>query len=371
VDAFPLPTSSGGAFPPRDGFLIKCPTHFLSILRRPHEKFLQSLLMEERPVIDPAGFSAMPFLWQDKWIVICGVRVDGYYDRKRTKAVIGSDFNPVLPLDAFMALVREHRANIAAQNPAVKVLGDIEAQEFVSVTMHEIRRLNLQIKSQSEDIIGKLGRGNAQDVAYQVQTIFGTSTLITTRLDAYDFHVNPGVFAAEPRKPVSIYAKFEKARHCLSMLAERAGVTMRVSGQTRFSLRGIPILELVPVILLENAIKYSPREQVIDMTFANTHEPDGANYLRVTVSSVGPMLLSGECEHVFENKFRGEHARRVKPGTGTGLHFAKLVCDLHDIKINAEAETSPKMVVSDVPYALFRVKLDIPVRTSGKQATDK
>jgi signal transduction histidine kinase len=318
--------------------------------------------------MDPVGYTAMPFFWRDKWIVICGVRVEGYYDRKRTKKIIGTDFNPVLPLDAFIALVREHRANIAAQNPAVTVLSDIEAQEFVSVTMHEIRRLNLQIKSQAEDIIGKLQMDQKpHDIAYQIQSIFGTSTLITTRLDAYDFHVNPEVFATEPRRPVSIFAKFEKARHCLSMLAQRAGVTIRVFGDTRLSLRGILVLELVPVILLENAIKYSPRDQVIDVSYVNTYDTSGTNYLEVVVSSVGPALLPGEAERVFDNKFRGEHAKRAKPGTGTGLHFAKLVCDLHDIKITATSNAEPSFEVDEVPYSTFRIKIVIPFRTSGKR----
>ena len=323
--------------------------------------------MEERLTVDPAGFSAMPFLWRDKWIVICGVRVDGYYDRKRTKKVIGTDFNPILPLSSLIDLVREHRANIAAQNPSVRVLSDLEAQEFVSVTMHEIRRLNLQIKSQAEDIISKLKATNsAADIAYQIQTIFGTSTLITTRLDAYDFHVNPAAFASEPRRPVPIYGKFEKANHCLSMLAQRAGVSVRFIGQTRQSLRGIPILELVPVILLENAIKYSPRDQSVEVRFANTHADDGANYLEVAVASVGPSLLPGESERVFENKFRGENAKRVKPGTGTGLHFAKLVCDLHNIRIYAENEEQVRLNINDVPYSNFTVRLSIPLRTTGK-----
>jgi hypothetical protein len=373
MDSFPLPTSTGGAFPPRDGFFIKCPTYFHHTLyRRAHELFLQSIPNEERLVVDPAGFSAMPFLWGDKWIVICGVQVQGYCDRKKTKKVIGKDFNPLLPLASFTDLVREHRINATAHNPSVQDLSAVEAQEFVSVTMHEIRRLNVQIKSQSEDLIMKFKSFRVpQDVDYQVQNIFGTSTMISTRLDAYDFHVNPDAFTIAQRKPIPIYRKFEKARHCVSVMASRSQVTIHFTGQSRLSVRGVPVLEILPFILLENAIKYSPPNQTIEVHFENTHGQSGTGTLEVSVSSIGPMLQPGEVERVFENKFRGEHARRIKTGTGTGLHFAKLLCDLHDVQVRAESEHTPRLTIEDVPYSMFKILLSFSFRTSGRTDTQQ
>ena len=89
--------------------------------------------------------------------------------------------------------------------------------------------------------------------------------------------------------------------------------------------------------------------------------------LEVVVSSVGPTLLTGEGERVFDNKFRGENAKRAKPGTGTGLHFAKLVCDLHDIRISAESNGDPLFGLNEVPYSNFKVKVVIPFPTSGRR----
>jgi Histidine kinase-, DNA gyrase B-, and HSP90-like ATPase len=372
MEFFPLPTSTGGAFPPRDGYFVKCPSHFRQILGRPHELFLQSLPKEERLSMDPAGFSAMPFFWEEKWIVICGIQVEGYCDRKRTKKVIGKDFNPLLPISAFIDLVREHRRNITTTKPSVQALSAVEAQEFVSVTMHEIRRLNLQIKSQSEELVTKAKQQNlSQDIAYQIQNVFGTSTLISTRLDAYDFHVNPEAFTFERRKPIPIYGKFEKAKHCLSVLALRSQVDISFKGQSRLSVRGIPVLEIVPFVLLENAIKYSPPRQKVEVSFANTHAT-GISTLEVSVTSVGPKLQPGEAERIFDNKFRGEFAKRVRVGTGTGLHFAKLVCDLHEVKLRAHSYGTEHIRVDDIPYTTFQVTLSFPLHPSGKvdQETD-
>jgi len=321
--------------------------------------------------VDPAGFSAMPFLWGDKWIVICGVQVDGYCDRKRTKKVVGTDFNPLIPLASFMDLVQQHRANVSAQKSSVRVLSAVEAQEFVSFTMHEIRKLNLQIKSQAEELITKLNNLDVpHDARYQIQSIFGTSTLISTRLDAYDLHVNPDAFLAEKRKKISVYGKFEKARHCLSMLAQRSQVPIKCVGQTGLSIKGLQIFEILPFILLENAIKYSPADHPVEVVFRNTHSSADKSFLEVSTVSVGPDLLSGEAERVFENKFRGEYAKRVKVGTGTGLHFVKLVCDLHKIQV---AVSSGEHVgyFNEVPYSKFCITLSIPLRAGGKTDSPK
>lgn len=44
-------------------------------------------------------------------------------------------------------------------------------------------------------------------------------------------------------------------------------------------------------------------------------------------------FLSGEDNSVFAPKVQ-ENAKNIVEGTGTGLHFAKLVCDLHGIDVS-------------------------------------
>ena len=349
---FPFPTSTGGAFPQKDGFFVKCPTHLKAILRRPHEKFLQTLPLEERLTIDPAGFSAMPFNWQDKWLVICGLRIDGHYDRKKTKAVIGTDFNPVIPLNSFSELLANYRAIREGQIPGSQSEEYMEARRFISFTMHEIRRINVELKAKAEEALYEIrGPANRYALEDKTETIFAMSTLISTRLDAYDFHVNPDVFTAEAEKPIGVFKKFEKASHCLKALARKSDVSVRLTGQSFATLMGYDVFEIMPFVLLENAIKYSPNQGEVTVTFSRpAHE-------EVAIQSIGPMLLQGEAGRVFEERFRGELAKKVKPGTGIGLHFAKLVCDLHDVVITIESEPKEVCRINDIPYSRFRVLL--------------
>jgi len=45
--------------------------------------------------------------------------------------------------------------------------------------------------------------------------------------------------------------------------------------------------------------------------------------------------------------------------SGTGLHFAKLVCDLHSVGISARSQQQEKFKIKGVPYSYFSVTLEI------------
>lgn len=94
------------------------------------------------------------------------------------------------------------------------------------------------------------------------------------------------------------------------------------------NIMGYKIFDLLPFVLLDNAIKYSPKDKDIRVTFL---EKD--NSLSVTIMSYGPPLLAGEEQFVFEETFRGENVKNTTEGSGIGLSLAKKICDIHDISI--------------------------------------
>jgi signal transduction histidine kinase len=69
------------------------------------------------------------------------------------------------------------------------------------------------------------------------------------------------------------------------------------------------------------------------------------------------MLYPEEVEKVFERSFRGRGAKAVTDGTGAGLHFAKLVCDLHNVMIRVESDQTEILRINGIPYSNFRVKI--------------
>jgi len=292
----------------------------------------------------------MPWNLEGKTWFIGGVRVEGFYDPKKTKAKIRSDFNPVFPLVAFVDTITKFRAQAQASKPEHSA----DSKEFVTFTMHEIRRLNLDIKSQAEEMIENLSRGSVDTnfLGYRAQNIFGTSSLVSIRLDAYDFHVNPAVFSTGTKISLQVYRKFEKAMHCLQVESRKKQTRIRFVGQSYDAIMGHSVLELLPFVLLENAIKYSPPNQEVTVTFQGA-----ANRLEIIISSIGPTLFQSEEKDLFARDFRGVNAKKMCDGTGAGLHFARLVCDLHGIKIAARSNQTETLRLNGIPYSEFTVTL--------------
>lgn len=286
---FPFPLSDGTSFPPVDGFLVKCPSFLKTLSPQPYQRLFASLGEEERLSTDAVGFSVMPIQLDGKVHYIVGVRVEGFYDHKKTKAKTGSDFNPVFPLDAFVDTVTRFRSstNTRLAHPASDSPANTESEKFVQFTMHEIRRLNLDVKAQAEEMTANLNRGYAdmEFLDYRAQNIFGTSSLISIRLDSYDFHVNPNALSSGSEVQIEIFKKFDKTKHCLQVECGRRKVQIKLDGQCRQSIKGYPIFELLPFVLLENAIKYSPPDQSITVSFVEDKQG-----LQVIVNSIGPRL---------------------------------------------------------------------------------
>lgn len=62
---------------------------------------------------------------------------------------------------------------------------------------------------------------------------------------------------------------------------------------------------------------------------------------------------------IYDHGFRGENVRKTPiTGSGIGLEFAKLVCSLHKIGIEAHSHEQVALV-NGIPYANFSVTLHI------------
>ena len=353
---FPFPISDGVLFPPKDGFLVKCPTFLKTLSSKPYQKLYASLGSEERIHTDPIGFSVMPITVADKKIFVTGVRVEGFYDHNKTKSKIGSDFNPVFPLASFLDTITAFRSKSQATTAELSKSNRLtESEKFVRFTMHEIRRLNLDVKAQAEEMIENLVK-NAVDkrfLDYRSQNIFGTSSLISIRLDSFDFHVNPALFATGNKSQIPVFKKIEKLKHCLQVECEKKQINIRLNGQSFYSINGHSVFELLPFVLLENAIKYSPPNMEITVDFITE-----SNHLEVRITSIGPILYEEEQKNLFQNDFRGENAIKTCEGSGAGLHFAKFVCDLHKVVISASSQQQEKLRINGVPYSYFTVVLN-------------
>jgi len=91
------------------------------------------------------------------------------------------------------------------------------------------------------------------------------------------------------------------------------------------------IIELL-VILLDNAIKYGPREGDVEITGSL----EGEQYI-LTVHDHGPGIPEEDLPHIFERMYRGDKARSSKvSGHGIGLSLARQIAEANEATLIAD-----------------------------------
>lgn len=88
------------------------------------------------------------------------------------------------------------------------------------------------------------------------------------------------------------------------------------------------------LILLDNAVKFSPEEGKVDVALSA-----GQNTIKVSVCDEGPGIEKKDLPHIFE-RFYKQPSEENKRGTGLGLAIAKQIADRHNAVLEAVNRTN-------------------------------
>jgi len=267
--------------------------------------------------------------------IFTGMRLKGVYNSKLadpkvklfgSKSKSSSDNKKITAqeLASYIEYYLEYKEGIEAYD---------KLRNFVEDIFHDIRKFNGQLKQKNNRLYNKANSGakGAGQFLELSQNMSAICSYMSLRLIAYDFTYNEHLLTATGQSSYNIYRIFDKVRHCLKDKAEERHLKIDISCNGECGdIKAYDSLELLPYILLDNAVKYSDSRSHIKVDIQDT--PQKCCF---SVSSQSPKLQEGESEKIFRRGFRGENARRLtEEGLGIGLYTAKKICEVHNGTIN-------------------------------------
>lgn len=222
--------------------------------------------------------------------------------------------------------------------------------------MHEIRRLNSEMSSRCEDISKAIDAKNYSSAKLGSDEAFYISGLISSRLTFADFEINPESVSRQSRYSAGVYKKFDKAARVLAKAARNKGVRIKFNGASLNKIEVPGAFDMVPFVLLENAVKYSPRDQEVIVTISDNPVP-GVR-VSVSISSIGPIVGGGEIATIKNRGVRGAavSSGRIQ-GQGIGLYLADTLTRMVGGSIEVSPGSIPLYSLNGVEYSTFEVIL--------------
>ena len=229
------------------------------------------------------------------------------YDQKFSKAQIEQYLHDVIARDESY---RDHAENDL--NLLVHDLRQLSSAIYHQATEALDHLRALSPKSQSHEISASLPL-----VRERLQNVVASQTMLKIRTDLLDFEGAPDTAPIAEKVPV--YRRFDKVKKCFEPIAASKDLVIQITGYSRGYSRGPDVFEIIPYVLIDNAVKYAPRKSTIEILFS---EP--ANEIVCSVSSTGPKILDDEVNMIFTKGYRGKVAlANEKNGSGLGLFLAK------------------------------------------------
>lgn len=221
---------------------------------------------------------------------------------------------------------------------------------IMTSTMHEIREFSAVITNKCFSLTNQndLKKGH-KDL---VDNIFFMSGMLSARLNFTEIEINPRTINNQVSLLSGIYKKFDKTRYLLAHLANERNTKFEFDGTSHMEMKLKQSFEMVPFVILQNAVKYTPPGYTIDVKFEEKYE----DMLEVSISSYGPPVEENELSHLFERGFRGQNALDFS-GQGLGMHLAKRICDLHAISLSVEQGEWLPIEIGGKKHRQFIVKL--------------
>ncbi len=221
--------------------------------------------------------------------------------------------------------------------------------------LHDLRLINGRMFDAIDILTKEVGLPEL--VAKRIGNLEASTEIMRARMQVYDVLSEEREIRSDDLYDIGIHGAFLKAHRVNAMFAYQEGVKLKHQGECRGKLRAHNTFAIVPFLIFDNAIKYTPDHNSILATF-----DESPNHVVVTVQNIGPTLSAGECVSVLKRGERGASVKAAKKrfeGQGIGLYVVEKICKMHGIDIKIESDQC-RFKSDGIPYSLFTITLSIP-----------
>ncbi len=333
-----------------DGIGIKCHQYCRNKKNSKCDNYYKSIFGEKEGLYTcPYGFNTYLVNSDGNLAIFTSIRVKEKYNNKKVNPKISKiDKNKIIEEDELIRYIRIYKEYYRKS----KQLDYLT--EFVENMIHDVRKFNAHIKQKSNVIISKsTSKKKYNEFEKYGMNIWAMSSYITTRLDTYNFLYNPQPMVSG-LSSCNFYRIFDKIRKCFNEDCKEKNkkIILNCNG-TCSDIKAYDSIDLIPFLLIDNAIKYSKINTNIEINIQ-----DELDYQNIVLKSMGPILKEGEKDTIFDRGSRGENAKMMcHEGSGIGLFIVKRICEVHEMEILVECSSTPIVTYKDIPYGDFIIKL--------------
>jgi signal transduction histidine kinase len=221
-----------------------------------------------------------------------------------------------------------------------------EQHQFISNSSHELRTPLATLRAEIEaqllekkitDAQARLLLGSNLDEVDKLQKLANKLLQLTK------------VSSSKQRTPteVAVATILQKSIQKVRILAKKKNSTITTDLEKGIVLGDADSLEELFVIVLDNAIKYSPEDSAITVTA----QKKGKSMV-VSVQDNGVGIAASDLDHVFERFYRAKSPRFKTEGFGLGLPIAQQIADAHGGNIAiTSVENKGTLVKISLPLA--------------------
>jgi signal transduction histidine kinase len=254
-------------------------------------------------------------------------------------------------------LTPEEVANyVEAFTSGLEALDD-QYRALIRQNIHEVRGINSALYNAAFGLQSSIENNqNQQGWLSVTKSVVNLAEILRGRIDFMEFIANPSAQHVA-KGEIAVYKKFDKLQRCFRVTAHQRRIALEMSGSSTRTVYGPPIFDLVPYLLLDNAIKYAPNDSTVRIVCN-----DSERSIFCSVSSLGPRIADDELPSIFLPGVRGRYAiRSGASGSGLGLAaLRRIVVDVFSGTVKIAQPPTDMVSINGVPYCQVTFDLKLP-----------